>query len=262
MAEKFSLKWNDFNSNVSHTFSSLRDQQDFYDVTLVSDDQEQFSAHKIVLSACSEYFGNILKKNKHSHPLLCLDGISSKELNCLLDYVYHGEAKVFQDDLERFLQIAERMKMKGLIDDHKENHSNKQTTKIMNEKGSIFRTFKNEELDNESIFGTFKNKEVENENQETDKILTSVEIPNSSLVKFDTTYPDEVKEKIEELIDHVAANSYICRKCGKHQKRKDVMRKHIETHMEGLSYPCNLCGKTFRSKNALITHTYKQRCSF
>merc|ERR1712126_277304 len=112
-------------------------------------------------------------------------------------------------------------KMKGLIDDHKENNSNKQTTKILN----------------------------------------SVEIPNSSLVKFDTTYPDEVKEKIEELIDHVAANSYICRKCGKHQKRKDVMRKHIETHMEGLSYPCNLCGKTFRSKNALITHTYKQRCS-
>jgi len=70
MSEKFSLKWNDFNDNVSKTFSSMRHQEDFYDVTLVSDDQEQFSAHKVVLSACSEYFGNILKKNKHSHPLL------------------------------------------------------------------------------------------------------------------------------------------------------------------------------------------------
>ena len=33
--EKFCLKWNDFQANVSKTFSSLRKEQDFYDITLL-----------------------------------------------------------------------------------------------------------------------------------------------------------------------------------------------------------------------------------
>ena len=78
MSEKFCLKWNDFESNASKSLRNLRKEKDFFDVTLVSDDQKQISAHKVVLSSCSEYFKYILKQNKqHSHPLLCLEGISS-----------------------------------------------------------------------------------------------------------------------------------------------------------------------------------------
>ena len=43
MSEKFCLKWNDFHTNVSKSFSRLRNENDFYDVTLVSDDQKQVS---------------------------------------------------------------------------------------------------------------------------------------------------------------------------------------------------------------------------
>ena len=76
MAEKFCLKWNDFQTNINNSFRKLRCADDFYDVTLVSDDQKQVSAHKVVLSTSSEYFKNILKSNKHSHPLLCLNGVN------------------------------------------------------------------------------------------------------------------------------------------------------------------------------------------
>ena len=51
--EKFSLKWNDFHSNVSKSFQSLRNKEDFSDVTLVGDDFKQIAAHKIILSSCS-----------------------------------------------------------------------------------------------------------------------------------------------------------------------------------------------------------------
>ena len=95
MSEKFCLKWNDFQTNISKSFSKLRNEDDFYDVTLVSDDQKQFSAHKVVLSSCSDYFKNILKSNKHSNPLLCLEGISSGEMNNVLDYIYYGEVYIF-----------------------------------------------------------------------------------------------------------------------------------------------------------------------
>ena len=69
MSEKFCLKWNDFHSNILKSFRELRNEEDFYDVTIVSDDQKQLSAHKVVLSASSEYFKNILKQNKHPNPL-------------------------------------------------------------------------------------------------------------------------------------------------------------------------------------------------
>ena len=91
MSEKFSLKWNDFQSNISKTFGSVRTEEYLCDVTLVSDDSRQVSAHKLVLSACSEYFKDIFRKNqKHNHLLLCLDGITSNDLTNVLDYIYNG----------------------------------------------------------------------------------------------------------------------------------------------------------------------------
>ena len=55
MPEKFFLKWNDFYSNVSKSFGLLRNEDYLHDVTLVSDDYKQVTAHKLVISACSEY---------------------------------------------------------------------------------------------------------------------------------------------------------------------------------------------------------------
>ena len=63
MSGKFNLKWNDFQSNVSKSFSLFRNEDYLHDVTLVSDDHKKVSAHKIVLSACSQYFKDIFKNN-------------------------------------------------------------------------------------------------------------------------------------------------------------------------------------------------------
>ena len=115
MSDVFCLQWNDFQANVSKKFSSFRTDTDFCDVTLVSDDQKQFTAHKIVLSSCSEYFKNILKQNKHAHPILCLADINFDDLTNVIDYIYHGEVKICQEDVERFLHVAQRLKLDGLL---------------------------------------------------------------------------------------------------------------------------------------------------
>ena len=115
MSEKFCLKWNDFQTNVTKKFSSLKADTDFCDVTLVSDDQKQLSAHKFVLSSCSEYFKNILKQNKHAHPLLCLADINFDDLTNVIDYIYHGEIQIYQEELDRFLNVAQRLKLDGLL---------------------------------------------------------------------------------------------------------------------------------------------------
>ena len=61
MSEKFCMKWNDFHSNVSKSFGVFRNEEYLHDVTLVSDDQLQVSAHKLVLSASSQYFKTFSK---------------------------------------------------------------------------------------------------------------------------------------------------------------------------------------------------------
>ena len=115
MSEKFCLKWNDFQSNVSNSFSLLRNEDYLHDVTIVSDDNEQIAAHKLVLSACSEYFKSIFRRNKHPNPLLCLEGVSSKDVRNVMDYIYNGEVQIFQEDLDRFLNVAQRLKLEGLL---------------------------------------------------------------------------------------------------------------------------------------------------
>jgi len=112
-SEKFCLRWNDFESNISVAFRELRDDKDFFDVTLACDD-EQLSAHKVILSACSPFFRNVLRRNPHQHPLLYLKGVKYTDLQAVLNFMYHGEVNVAQEELNSFLAVAEDLRVKGL----------------------------------------------------------------------------------------------------------------------------------------------------
>ena len=114
MSEKFCLRWNDFETNISSGFRDIRKEKEFFDVTLIGCDNDQIQAHKVILSACSPFFRMILKRNRHEHPLLYMKGISLTNLTCVLDFMYHGEVNVAQDDLNSFLAVAEELKVKGL----------------------------------------------------------------------------------------------------------------------------------------------------
>jgi hypothetical protein len=112
-AEKFCLRWNDFEKNISGAFRELREDKDFFDVTLACDD-DQMQAHKVILSACSPFFRTILRRNKHEHPLLYLKGVKYTDLVSVLNFMYHGEVNVAQEELNSFLAVAEDLKVKGL----------------------------------------------------------------------------------------------------------------------------------------------------
>jgi len=124
-AEKFCLRWNDFETNISVAFRELREDKDFFDVTLACDD-DQIQAHKVILSACSPFFRTILKRNRHEHPLLYLKGVKYIDLMAVLNFMYHGEVNVAQEELNSFLAIAEDLKVKGLTQNKSEETSRKQ----------------------------------------------------------------------------------------------------------------------------------------
>ena len=244
MSEKFCLKWNDFQQNVSKSFSQLRQQSGLFDVTLVSSDQQQVSAHRLVLSACSDFFKNIFHSNTHSHPLLYLDGVDTKEINLMLDYIYQGEVQIYQENLDRFLQIAEKFKLDGLLagNGKNENHYNDNDYK---DKDDI------EPQTGEAYQGS-----------EIVKSDVHNEYVNETSTKMKIAYPafeannSEVASKFEELV--VRENNMLrCTVCNKEMKKPSDMKRHLETHLTGLSYDCQYCGKTFRSVNAHRHHISK-----
>jgi len=112
-SDKFCLRWNDFESNISSAFKELRDDKDFFDVTLACGDEE-IRAHKVILSACSTFFRNVLRRNPHHHPFMYLKGVRFVDLQAVLNFMYHGEVNVAQEELNSFLAVAEDLRVKGL----------------------------------------------------------------------------------------------------------------------------------------------------
>ena len=113
-SEKFCLKWNDFQKNIFNSYQDLRKTSDFFDVTLVCDESHQVEAHRLILSSCSPFFNTVLKKNKNSHPMIYMRGLKRKDLDAIVDFIYHGEANIYQEDLDTFLALAEELQLKGL----------------------------------------------------------------------------------------------------------------------------------------------------
>jgi len=122
-SEKFCLRWNDFESNISVAFRELREEKDFFDCTL-SCGSRQIQAHKLILSACSPFFRSILRQNPHQHPLLYLKGVEFTDIQAVLNFMYHGEVNVAQEELNSFLAVAEDLKVKGLTQGNSSDSNN------------------------------------------------------------------------------------------------------------------------------------------
>ena len=124
MSEKLCLKWNDFQENVNSAFGGLRGSGDFSDVTLACEDGQQIEVHKLVLASSSPFFWELLKRNKHPHPLIYMRGVKFEDLLAIADFLYLGEANVLQDNLDTFLALAGELKLKGLTSNDRETVEN------------------------------------------------------------------------------------------------------------------------------------------
>jgi len=113
--ERFCLRWNNHQSHLSSVLESFLIEHEFVDVTLACDGKK-VPAHKVFLSACSPYFRDLLKDNNSQHTIIVLRDISHQHVTAILQFVYHGEVKVAQEDLAAFLKSAESLCIQGLTD--------------------------------------------------------------------------------------------------------------------------------------------------
>lgn len=136
--QHFCLRWNNYQSSITSAFENLRDDEDFVDVTLACDGRS-LKAHRVVLSACSPYFRELLKSTPCKHPVIVLQDVSFPDLHALVEFIYHGEVNVHQRSLSSFLKTAEVLRVSGLTQQQAEE-TNSQLAQIQNLANSGGRT--------------------------------------------------------------------------------------------------------------------------
>ncbi|XP_045472832.1 protein abrupt-like [Harmonia axyridis] len=123
-SKHFCLKWNSYQSNIVSAFESLQHSEELVDVTLTCEGIN-LKAHKFILSACSPYFRTVFKENPCPHPIVILKDVIYTDLIAVINFMYHGEVMVSEEQLPSFLSTAKLLQVSGL-------NSSENTKKLTN----------------------------------------------------------------------------------------------------------------------------------
>jgi len=292
--DKFCLKWNEFEVNVSTAFRQLRDDKDFFDVTLACDGH-QLEAHKVILSACSPFFRNVLKMNPHSHPLLYLKGIKYEDVLAVLNFMYHGEVNIAQNDLNSFLAVAEDLQVKGLTQGSTSSSSSSPPKRAQEQPLCQNRATLSTKISYDPL-NTLEQQRKSNFGEAT-ALKTELEVRNncetelqpSNVVYLDNDDVEELDEEEEypygeqeeyfqfekdqtfsggppDPYGHIKKHcvrakdgGYNCLLCGKKGRDMYHMRQHIESAHPELSpgYECHICNRQFKNHSCWNLHMKK-----
>merc|ERR1712243_352614 len=110
----FTLRWSQFEDTTKESLKSLHANDHLCDVTLLSVDDQDIKAHKVVLAGSSPYLQRTWENNPNEHPLLFMNGINMDVLKAIVAFIYLGEVQVEQDNLEAFMAGATALEVKGL----------------------------------------------------------------------------------------------------------------------------------------------------
>ena len=155
---------------------------------------------------------------------------------------------VYQDNLDRFLGVAQRLKLEGLMGNNTEeieelDDNKSSTNEFIKNAEKQEPTFISEDIEFNNSDNTVKRKRQQNP-------IGTVQVASNV----------DADEQISQYMEVSSDGSYRCTVCGKsfgsRNKKQDAQR-HIETHIEGLSYECTICQKTFRCRNTLGTHRFR-----
>ncbi|XP_034256887.1 ring canal kelch homolog [Thrips palmi] len=95
----------------------MRRQNLLCDVTLISDNNSEVSAHKMVLAACSPYFYAMFTSFEESKSeRVTLQGVDSTALQLLVDYVYTSEVHVTEENVQVLLPAANLLQLTDVRD--------------------------------------------------------------------------------------------------------------------------------------------------
>ena len=246
--EKYNLTWNDYPDHLRGLMHDLMVSEDFADVTLVTDDKKKVRAHRHVLSACSPVFKEILQMEKqNNHPFIYLRGIQYSEIEPILQFMYLGEAKLYEERLNEFLSAVRDLEIKELYKRVKKNQAPDKTTLKLEEEANF-----TSENDDDNIGISLE----EDDNVGSNDSMQKTGKPIISLLQCtqcDKTFSGRPGLWLHTKSVHEGVK-YPCSQCDYQARRQLQLTEHIQSKHEGVMYGCNQCDKQFIKQRDVTRH--------
>ena len=113
--EKYTVTWHSYSDHLRDALTEMMTSSEFADVTLVTDEQKHIRAHRNILSAASPVFKSILKMDsKNANPVIYLRGIQHSEMESIMQFIYLGEARFYEERMSEFLTVSKNLEIKEL----------------------------------------------------------------------------------------------------------------------------------------------------
>ena len=201
---------------------------------------------------------DLLKSQKHPHPLIYMKGTGTEDLVTMVEFLYTGEVYVREKNLQKFLGLATELRLKGFdiadkssLPVHQSAVSNsvQKEIKIWQHGKQISPTPTDEMPVN---FKQLKDRAVALNISSSHVDLNQLEEQVTSMME---------KSKNEAKPSQGKGNSYgkarICKVCGKEGVMRAI-KKHIESnHITGVIHNCNICGNSAKTRESLTKHITK-----
>ena len=239
--DSLNLKWKAFPEHLKLMSKELYEEERYSDITLISDDQYQFKAHKIILSACSPVFRNIIDYNPTQNSLIYLRGVQSQELEPILQFMYLGEGKLSYDRMGVFLKVANDLQVKEIninVELQTEEDS------FDNNRDTIQDIRDDKNAGDDSNLSSSKNEEIRFEAMEQADVQleTASPVEGSEPSHFQRQLGTKLELKFPALKGE--RKMFHCPECDYQTSKRHHIKKHIEGQHEGIRYPCSECPYT------------------
>ena len=271
--EMFSFANSDMKISSKNTSYAFWNDTELTDVTLVSSDDKQIYAHKIILCTHSLFFKNIILNNPHPKPLIYLKDVKHSVLISILEFIYLGSCEIANDILEDFLSSAKELKILGINEGPNHNESNRNSPAKSLDESDLFSTVLDEaKISNESedykedIFSSTNDTQVisplhEGNVNEPRELAQTLEPQNKTIHADEsiTTLARTKTENTEQITNR-------CPKCNKQFKYIGRLAVHmkmghyrtrsnqIKVKKRKIPTECHQCSKTFLHYYSLLRH--------
>ena len=240
------LTRNDFEESGSKALSDLCRTSEVSDVTLVSEDGQLTSVHKVIISQGSNYFKKLFSRSPEDNKIVVNSSFS--DLCLIVRFLYTGKCEVKLDNLQYFLALTKQLQIKGLSSEASET---KETVP-----NDIIASTNTEEDDEKESIQTRTN--VQELMLNIQPIMsTSVLIPNISHhhdggigIKNETCQSKGTNNKS----DNITKRNF-CHDCKKELSSENSFKLHMQRHTGERPFLCLKCNMGFSSFEDLRIHT-------
>ena len=251
MGEKFNLTWHTFPLHGKNLFQQLMETGKYSDVTLVSDNQHIYKAHKFVLSSCSTFFETIFENNPQNSSIF-LWGVNHEELKSILQFIYLGEATFYQERMNEFMNVAKDLSIKeigeNVVDDHDDEVANVQA--LQNERVID----EHVEIQQRSSPDVPLKENKNNHFQPKNKYKISLNDENKyacEQCEYETQFKSTLVRHVKGVHEKI---KFPCTYCNYNATRLDSLKTHINAKHLGVKFPCTQCDYQGSSSSHLYHH--------